>query len=130
MPWTISYLQDLDAILTEYSGVISPAELQQVAAATIASAREHRTVRLLGDCTRLEGGHSIADLYALGQMAESLPLPSGVHEAVVLPQLSAAAHDVQFWETTCRNRGLDVRVFRTLEGARTWLSQFNASAKT
>lgn len=130
MPWNISYIQDLDAILTEYSGVLSPTELQEAVAATIASAREHGTLRLLGDCTWLEGGHSIVDLYGLGRMVESLPVPPGVHEAVVLPQLSAAAHDVQFWETTCRNRGLDVRVFQTLEGARAWLSQLKGSAKS
>lgn len=129
MPWTTSYLSDLDAVLTVYSGVIAPPDLQQAAAATLNLAREHGTRRLLGDCTTLEGGHSIVDLYGLGQLLESMPSAAGAHEALVMPQLSAAARDVQFWETTCRNRGIDVRVFKTMAEARDWLNQLAAPAK-
>lgn len=120
MPWTASYMSDMDAILTVYSGVITPAELQQAAARTVQLAGERKTLRLLGDCIALEGGHSIVDLYGLSRMLESLAL-DGMREALVMPRLSAAAQDVHFWETTCRNRGIDVRVFRTLEEARAWL---------
>lgn len=129
MPWTTSYLPDLDVVLTVYAGVIAPADLQKAAATTLNLAREHNTRRLLGDCSTLEGGHSIVDLYGLGQLLESMPSAAGIHEALVMPQLSAAARDVHFWETTCRNRGIDVRVFRTMEEAREWLLQLKAPAK-
>lgn len=129
MPWTTSYLKDLDVVLTVYAGVIAPADLQKAAAATINLAREQGTLRLLGDCTTLEGGHSIVDLYGLGQMLEALPVPAGVHEALVMPQLSAVARDVHFWETTCRNRGIDVRVFKTMDEAQAWLAPLKTSAK-
>lgn len=129
MPWTTSYLPDLKAVLTVYSGLITLPELRAAAAATIALARQNGTDRLLGDCVGLEGGHSIVDLYGLGQLIESIPGATGIHEALVLPQLAAAARDVQFWETTCRNRGIDVRVFRTMEEARSWLIERTAAAR-
>ena len=129
MPWTTSYLEDLDVVLTVYAGVIPPADLQKAAAATLKLAREQGTHRLLGDCATLEGGHSIVDLYGLGQMLESLPLPAGLHEALVMPQLTAVARDVHFGETTCRNRGIDVRVFKTMDEALAWLAALKSPTK-
>lgn len=130
MPFTTSYLADIDAVLTVYAGVITPAELHQAAAVTLSAAKDHRTRRLLGDCRALEGGHTIVDLYGLGELLATMPSAVGIREALVMPQLSAAARDVQFWETTCRNRGIDVRVFKSMTEAREWLNQRAAPAKS
>jgi hypothetical protein len=123
MPWSTEYLADLDAVMTVYSGVIPAEALLQAVQATLALGRERGTTRYLADCTALEGGHSIVDLYGLGQLVESAGVPRDSREALVLPQLDAVARDVEFWETTCRNRGFHVRVFRAIAEARAWLTE-------
>jgi len=51
-------------------------------------------------------------------------LPPGVieREAVLLSDDAAAADQMEFFETACRNRGLDVRVFRDRDEALGWLT--------
>ena len=43
-------------------------------------------------------------------------------EAVLLPLDPAAEEEFQFFETVCRNRGLDVRVFAERDEALAWLT--------
>ena len=122
MSWNVSYLPDADAILTVYSGAMTPAELVAAVGATIALGTQQGTRRFLADCTGLAGGHSIVDLYDLAKLIESTGLTRDAREAIVLPQLAAPSEDVRFWETTCRNRGFDVRVFDRMDVAGDWLS--------
>jgi hypothetical protein len=121
MPWSVSFLADVDAVLTVYSGVVPGESLQAAVEATLALARRHRCWRFLGDLSSLEGGHSVVDLYDLARMAEAARLDGGFREAIVLPALPAATTEARFWETACRNRGLDVRVFPTVAEAKRWL---------
>jgi hypothetical protein len=121
VPWEASYLPDLDAVLTVYCGVIPPGTLKEAVEATLDLGRERGTTRFLADCTSLEGGHSVVDLYGLAALVESVGTTRDLREALVMPQLEAAARDVEFWETTCRNRGFDVRVFAGMAEARAWL---------
>ena len=122
MPWDITYLPDIDTVLTVYSGVIPPNLLVEAVQSTIAMAHQAGTRKYLADCSTLEGGHSIFDLYDLAKLIESAGVVMNSHEALVLPQLKAAASEVRFWETACRNRGLDVRIFETVDDAREWLA--------
>ncbi len=121
MPWNNSYLADLDAIVTVYSGVLSAETLLEAIQSTLTLARQHGTKNFLADCSTLEGGHSVVNLYELAKLLETAAIPMDFREAIVLPQLDAPASDVRFWETTCRNRGFDVRVFKTVVDATAWL---------
>ena len=120
MPWESSYVAEWDAVLTTYGGRLAPDDLMAAVQATLACARDHDTARFIADCRTLEGGHSIVDLYGIVQLIESLDRRGSLREAVVLPQLKAAAGEVQFWETACSNRGYDVKVFATFEEAQAW----------
>jgi protein-tyrosine phosphatase len=123
MPWDTSYLPDLDAVLTVYGGVITAESLREAVEATVELGRRHGSTRFLADCSSLEGGHSVVDLCGLVHLIESAGVALGSREALVLPQLDAAAEDVHFWETACQNRGFSVRVFRTSAEARAWLAR-------
>jgi len=46
-----------------------------------------------------------------------------VKEAVLLPGLPASAENVKFWEMTCSNRGLNVKIFIDRENAIKWLME-------
>jgi hypothetical protein len=121
MPWSVSYSDELDAVLTVYAGALPANALSEAIEATITLAQERGTTRFLGDCSGLQGGHSIGDLYDLANLLEAFGLGRGVREAIILPQLSAQAQDVHFWETICLNRGYTVRVFATMLEAQGWL---------
>ncbi len=121
MPWDVSYLPDLNVVMTLYSGTIPAESLREAVRATLALAQDRGSRRFLADCSSLEGGHSILDLYELGKSIEESGVGRDLREAIVLPQLDVAATDVRFWETTCRNRGFDIRVFPTAAEARAWL---------
>ena len=126
MPWNTSYLAAADAVLTVYSGVLDPAVLHEAVRSTLALARQQNTMRFLADCSTLEGGHSVVDLYELAKLVAASGAPPGLREAIVMPQLAEAASDVRFWETTCRNRGFTVRVFATMAEASAWLTTDDA----
>jgi hypothetical protein len=59
---------------------------------------------------------------ALAELMASLPPGIIEREAIVLSTDAAAAEEMEFFETVCRNRGLDVRVFRERDGAMAWLT--------
>jgi hypothetical protein len=123
MPWNISFLPDLDAVFTEYYGEMPPDELYEAVQTTIQLSQDHGTTRFLADCSALQGGHSIVDLYDLASLVDNIRGTMHLEEAIVLPQLDAAASEVRFWETTGRNRGLNIRIFHTMEEARDWLDE-------
>ncbi len=125
MPWSVSYSPELHAVVTVYAGILPPDALREAVESTITLARQRGTTSYLADCHALQGGHSIGDLYDLAKLLESLGVERGSREALVLPQLSAAAADVHFWETVCLNRGYKARVFPTLPSAAAWLTQVN-----
>lgn len=107
-----------------YFGTLTPTDLDVSAREIMALMLESKTMLLLADCTGVTGGHSVFDLYALADWIKAHA--PHIREAVVLPTLDLAAENVRFWETTCRNRGLAVRIFNDRQGALEWLYDKNA----
>ena len=123
MPWHITVHSDCGVVETQYAGVLTPQELTDAVKATIDAATEFKHVLLLGDCTRLAGGHSIVDLYGLADLILATGLAHVFKEAILLPGMPGAIEDVRFWENTCYNRGIRVRVFEDRKQAFAWLAQ-------
>jgi len=121
MPWSIRTQGDPPIIETTYAGLLSPTELTDAIAATIELVRTSGVQRLIGDCSELEGGHSIADLYLMADLVSVASVGMTFREAVILPGLDEPADSVAFWETACYNRGLTVRVFKDRGSALAWL---------
>jgi hypothetical protein len=124
LPFSVAYLEELGVIETVYAGNLSPAEFNEAVAATADAAAEHLCTRFLSDCTGLETGDQSAtlDIWALAEFLSSLPPGTFEREALLLPPGAAAGDDIQFYETTCRNRGLDVRIFSSRAVALAWLA--------
>jgi len=102
-----------------YSGTLTATDLKAAAGEIMALMQTGGTTRLLADCTDIKGGHSVFDLYELADWIKAQA--PHLREAVVLPSLDLAADHVRFWETTCRNRGIAVRVFNDRDTALRWL---------
>jgi hypothetical protein len=81
------------------------------------------TNRYLVDCRDIDSAGSAFEVLAVAELLSSLP--SGVieREAVILPRDAAVARDFEFFETACRNRGLDVRVFHDRDEALAWVAE-------
>jgi hypothetical protein len=121
MSWHVTIHPDLPIIETCYSDVLSSSDLTAAAHATLNLAQTHGLTRLLGDCTKLAGGHSIIDLYLLADAVAVSGIPHTLKEAILLPSLAASSENVKFWETTCFNRGIRVRIFTDRQPALDWL---------
>ena len=121
MPWHASIHTDLPIVETCYSGILTPSELSDAARETLTLARTSGRNLLLGDCTALVGGHSIADLYSLANAIRSSGEGYSLKEAVLLPSLPTSIEMVKFWEDVCHTRGFNVRVFSNRQSALDWL---------
>ena len=121
MSWKIIRHIDSNILETCYEGFVSPTELDEAFSATIETGLESSSRLYLGDLAKLEGGHSMADLYVKAQLLESIEFPSDVRQALVSPINPSVKPFVEFWELICRNRGFDFRTFGTREEALDWL---------
>lgn len=121
MPWKSELAPDGAFISVIYTGRITPAELIDAFNATVALVRQHDQWHIFTDTTAMEGGHSVTDLYYLADAILATGFGSKVREAVLMSTLPDNAENVRFWETTCANRGLRVRVFTERDASLAWL---------
>lgn len=120
MNWKTAYLEDKKVVNVTYTGIVSRTELTAAAQSALDLSLKHGTNRVLTDCTEIQGGHSLADLYFLSDWLISVKAYR-MREAVLMPAAAAFNELVQFWQTTCTNRGLNVRVFDKPDIAHQWL---------
>lgn len=127
MPWHVRVHSDPPIIELALSGRLTPTELTEAARETLVLARQQSAPRVLGDCSALEGGHSVVDLYALAEWLAADSVGPRLREAVVIPDLSLVSDHVRFWETACRNRGIEVQAFNDRASALQWLCEVSRS---
>ncbi len=121
MPWQIKQPENAPIIEIQYSGVVTPADLAQGVGGVLELVKRQGITRVLTDCTSITGGPSPVELFFRAESAAPTSIAYAVREAVLLPRSSVVARDVEFWETTCRNRGLQTKVFTDREEAIDWL---------
>lgn len=121
MPWTIHFNPATQTVELAYTGVVSPKDLQEALVAALDLATKNQTSLFLADCTKMVGGHSVADLYFLISLFESSGFKREIKEAILLPSLQSSVEDVYFYETTCLNRGYNVKLFKKRDDALAWL---------
>lgn len=121
MPWNVTIDPTARFVETTFAGVLSPEELKAAVMATLHACQSRNMPLLLADCSTLEGGHSIVDLYEMASAVAASAVVGQLREAVLVPTTAVAADSVQFWETAAGNRGLTVQLFQDREGAMAWL---------
>lgn len=119
MPYRIRLLENPTYMEATYYGSITPAELVDAAKELLGQMTRHGTNTLLADCSEVTDGHSAFDLYALADWLSAFA--PQIKEAVILPLFPLSSENARFWETTCRNRGLQVCIFNDRQEALTWL---------
>ena len=121
MSWTASLDPRYPVIETTFSGRLSPADLGDAFEAIRKLVFDSGRSLVLADCTALQGGHSVTDLYHLAETFAKVTVQHPVKEAVLLSEMPNTAGMARFWETTCYNRGINVRAFADRNGALAWL---------
>ena len=121
LPVTVTYIEEAGVVEMVFAGAVDPNELDAVLTRAGVVAAENLTNRFLVDCRELAPGGSTFEVFALAELLASFPPGTIEREAVMLPLEAAAAEQIEFFETACRNRGLDVRVFRDRDVALAWV---------
>jgi hypothetical protein len=121
MPWSVTVHSEIPVIETVYSGTLTESELYQAVGETFTLAHKHERRLFLADCSLLDGGHSVTDLFFLADFVLAHESCHTLKEAVLLNGRSVTIDHIDFWETTCFNRGLNVRIFHDRQSAIEWL---------
>jgi hypothetical protein len=121
MPYKVSYNEKLKTVDVLFDGVVTQEELFDMLREVTSMAYHHSTSRFFSDCTTMEGGHSIFDLFFLINAYETAEIPKPMREAILIPLLPAAQKEVEFYETACQNRGYNVKLFDNREAAIKWI---------
>lgn len=121
---TITYSEEIDAVLVTYAGRVAPEEVQEAIHAALTMAVERKCRRFLVDAADLQNsGGTLTDTYELPRIFEHFPDIRTYKDAIILPRRKAEAQDIKFFETTARNRGFNVRVFSDRQAAIDWLME-------
>lgn len=121
MGWQRTYDEQTGVVTTVYAGQLSVEQFREAIADAVAGLAQGRRL-FLTDCTGLELGPSTLAVFDQVQGLEADGLAGHYREAVLLPAGAVPARDVEFWETACRNRGMDVRIFEERDQALAWLA--------
>jgi hypothetical protein len=118
----VTYVEEAGVVEMVFRGAPTPEEIDDAMTRAGATGAENLTNRFLVDAREMPAGGSAFDVLALAELMASLPPGLIEREAVVLSEDVAAAEEMGFFETACRNRGLDVRVFPERGAALGWLT--------
>lgn len=125
MGWSVRHHPEFQGaggyVETVFGGMMSGGELQAAVAECLRVAGANDINRLLADCSTLEGGHSVFDLYQVAERVAGAGLRPPLHEAVLIPDHADMVASVEFWQTAATNRGMVVRVFKDRKSALDWL---------
>jgi hypothetical protein len=122
MAVSVAYSEEAGVVDMVFEGTLGAAEIDDALTRAGVTAAENLTNRFLVDCRDMPAGGSAFDVLALAEVMASFPPGLIEREAILLPEDTAAAEEMEFFETACRNRGLDVRVFRERDEALAWLT--------
>jgi hypothetical protein len=123
MPFTTTFLTDIRTVSITYEGEMERAEGEAAIAATGELVAEHGSHRFLADCSSMQVSGSLIDVLAFVERLSSMGMEAIEKEAIVLPRDEDAADRITFFETACRNRGLNVRLFSERDEALAWLAE-------
>jgi hypothetical protein len=121
MPFEIKLLDDHKIIEISYAGDVTSPELLEAFKAVILFSQKTGVGLFLADCTMMEGGHSLFDLFELIKQYDNTDFRDMGKEAVLLPNDEKAAENAVFYENACFNRGYNVKIFTDRETAVKWL---------
>lgn len=123
MPWQTIVHTEPQIIETRYSGYLSADELLQAIEQTIGLVQRHGILFLLGDCSRLLGGHDVTDLRRFADVLSACDFSQAIREAIIVPEVNDASGLAYFWTYMTQMDGLIVKPFEDRQSAIEWLTK-------
>lgn len=121
MPWKLEVSGSPAIIEVIYEGAVGPAELEAAFASALAEGVNRQVPLFLANLVALTGGHSIIDLMDIVTRIEAEVIDRRFREAVLVSPGTPLGKNAEFYETACRNRGFNARVFNDRDEAIAWL---------
>lgn len=121
MAHTLRYLEDDHIIFAEYGNPVDHDELLGVVQESLVLSAEKECLLFLGDCRTLPTSGSAIDVYELGDLMDRLRVDRRTREALVVTLASSSENAYDFFVTLTTNRGVQVRLFGTVDAAKAWL---------
>jgi len=121
MPETVAYLESEGVIEVRSSGTVALEELLQTRRAVARLLEEHGAAGVLIDARELSVLPENIDMFDFGAGFQQ---ESAYHDRRLAIVSSADVREsVEFFETVTRNRGVNVRVFDSIDAAKSWLTE-------
>ncbi len=121
MPWKLEVSGSPAIIEVIYEGDVGPVELEAAFTAALTESVHRQNPLFLANLVALTGGHSIIDLMDIVTRIEAEVVDRRFREAVLVPPGTPLGPHAEFYETACRNRGFNARVFNDRDEAVAWL---------
>ncbi len=121
MPWETRYLPEEKIIEIIFEGTFTLTSLAKILDNVLELVEKEHAYLVLGDCQKIEHSNTAFNIYDIPKEYENRQVNRRIREAMILPVDKDARQNVEFYETVCRNRGFNVRVFETREAALNWL---------
>jgi hypothetical protein len=122
MPYAVTYWPEKKLIHIQNVGKLTPDDYRAGAREALRLSREHGVSRCLIDDSALDNQVGTTDLYTLPDFYESIGIPKTIKAAVLISEQTPKISDIAFFETVCRNRGYDVKLFTSPDEAIAWLA--------
>ena len=123
MPTEIKYLSTEKVVWVKQSGKITAAEMRENTLEVIRLVKEHGTSRVLSDNTDMVTDAKTTDLFNLPKLYDELGFSKASKVANIMNVATGRKENYQFYETVCRNRGYDIKLFDDQESALKWLKE-------
>ncbi len=122
MPYTIGFLDDEGIVRIENTGNLKYKECLKQIQEAMELGRIHHTHLYFADCANLVVQANIVEVFDFFPgIYEKSNVPKTVKLACLISEDAATAKEMVFYETICRNRGWQIRLFKDRNAAMQWL---------
>ena len=117
---SVKYVDSSDIICVHAKGYLTSENMINADYQVLKLASENKCSRVLCDYTETRFVESILGIYENALRKRAIGFPMTIRVATVY---AIDEREHLFWETVCRNRGFDFRVFKNREEASEWLQR-------
>ena len=129
MVWRVEFNAEWGCIHSVYSGAFTKQDADEATAAALSLAPGDGPHLFLTDLLDADSKLSTVDIYSTPREWEIAGVSRAHRLALVVPEGGRMWNDAQFYETTCCNRGWQVKVFSCKQRAIDWLTGRGSSSK-
>lgn len=119
---SIHFDEKTTVLFLSVEGMVTKNDFIQVSTETVKHIINHNTNRLVVHMSEIQSDMSLADIYDVPRIYESLSLPRTLKIAFVIPEDFDRSSDMEFYKSVCRNLGYRVHIFTAQHAAIEWLT--------